>query len=136
MWQVFLTDFNGISIIPDQAWSEENDFQLYTDASGGLGFRGFFQGKWFQGKWPDDVQRNSSIAWKEFFPIVVEVGLWGDLLKGKRIVLRSDNQSVVAILNQKTSKCPAIIKLVRFFVLHCLKCNLSFYAKHICGKII
>lgn len=80
------------------------------------------------------MQSNSSIAWKEFFPIVVAVVLWGDLLRGKRIVLRSDNKSVVAILNQKTSKCPLIMKLVRFFVLQCFKCNISFYARHICGK--
>ena len=80
------------------------------------------------------MSNKNSIAWMEFFPIVVAVVLWGEWLKGKRIVLRSDNTSVVAILNKQTSKCPKIMKLLRFFVLQCLKLNLGFCAKHIPGK--
>ena len=69
----------------------------------------------------------------EFFPIVASVVLWGDSLKGKRIFIRSDNQAVVAIINKQTSRCPDIMKLVRFFVLQCLKLSLSFKARHIPG---
>ena len=88
---------------------------------------------WFQGKWPP-VCKNYSIAWLEFFPLVVAVVLWGNSLKGKRIIIRSDNEAVVAIVNNKTSRCPSIMKLVRFFVLQGLKLNLAFHAKHISGK--
>ena len=134
MWLVFLKDYNGISIIPDQAWFGEDDLQLFTDACKSIGFGGYFRGMWFQGKWPPACRR-LSIAWLEFFPIVVAVVLWGTLLKGKRIILRSDNDSVVAIVNSKTSRCPSIMKLVRFFVLQGLKLNLAFRAKHIPGKM-
>ena len=34
MWLIFLNEFNGASIIPDQMWHEDSDLQLYTDASG------------------------------------------------------------------------------------------------------
>jgi len=133
MWLIFLRDYNGISIIPDQAWFGEEDLHLFTDACKSIGFGGFFRGKWFQGKWPKSCVKYS-IAWMEFFPIVVAVVLWGNTLRGKRVVLRTDNQSVVDIINKQTSRCPSIMKLVRFFVLQCMKCNLAFCARHIPGK--
>ncbi len=136
MWLVFLRQYNGVSIIPDQRWLGAEDIELYTDASGGIGFGGYLQGEWFQGKWPQNLnQGQRSIAWLELFPIVVAVVLWGDRLRGKRIVLRSDNEGVVIILNKQTSRCPEIMKLVRFLVLQCLKVNLAFTAKHIPGKL-
>lgn len=61
------------------------------------------------------------------------VVLWGVLLKGRKIILGCDNEAVIAIINRQTSKCPKIMKLVRFLVLQCLKLNLSFCAKHIPG---
>ena len=133
MWLVFLRNFNGRAIFPDQFWWEDSDIQLFTDASGEIGFGGYFRGRWFQGRWPREVL-NHSIAWLEFFPILVALVVWGDSLRGKRIVIRSDNTAVVAIINKQTSKCPLIMHLVRFFVLQCLKVNVTFFAKHIPGK--
>ena len=134
MWLIFLQDFNGCSIIPDQFWREDSDLQLFTDASGGIGFGGFFAGSWFQEKWPESVSQSShSIAWMEFFPIVVAFSLWGHTLQGKRIIIRSDNLAAVHIINKQTSKCPRIMSLLRFFVLQCLKYNVSFKAIHIPG---
>jgi hypothetical protein len=134
MWLLFLQKFNGTAIIPEQFWYENRDLQLFTDASGEIGFGGYFDGKWFQGEWPVACKAaKHSIAWLEFFPVVVAIVLWGDLLKGKRIIIRSDNAAVVAILNKQTSKCPAIMSLLRFFVLQCLKYNVAFSARHIPG---
>jgi hypothetical protein len=111
------------------------DLQLFTDASGGIGCGGFFQGKWFQGRWPKELKPECrSIAWMELFPIIVAVTLWGALLKGKRIIIRSDNVSVISIINRQTSKCPVIMRLVRFLVLQCLKLNITFTGRHIAGK--
>ena len=134
MWQTFLVNFNGRALIPDQFWCEDNDIQLYTDASGGVGCGGFLSGKWFQARWPAEViASEKSIAWLEFFPIVIAVVLWGHLFRGKRILIRSDNEAVVAILNKQSSKCANIMQLVRFFVLQCLKHNVAFKARHIPG---
>lgn len=111
------------------------DIQLFTDASGEIGFGGFLQGKWFQGKWPDQVMHDKlSIAWLEFLPIVVAIVLWGNELRGKRIFIRSDNAAVISIINKQSSRCPRIMRLVRFFVLQCLKINVVFKARHIPGK--
>ena len=135
MWLVFLKEYNGVSIFPDQFCVCAEDIQLFTDASGGVGFGGILQGKWFQGLWPVVVKdENRSIAWLELFPVIVAMVLWGRELKAKRIAVRSDNKGVVDILNKKTSKCPMIMRLVRFFVLQCLKHNVAFLSSHVPGK--
>ena len=136
MWSKFLSSCNGATIIPDQVWSCNGDLQLFTDASGSIGFAGYFQGQWFQGRWPDSILVLSpSIAWMEFFPIMVAVSVWGRELAGKRVMFRTDNQSVVAILNKQSSQCKRIMRLVRHFVLTCLKWNVTFRATHIPGII-
>ena len=134
MWKSFLDTCNGAAIIPERVWLENTDIQLYTDASGSIGFGGYFRGSWFQGHWPEHVLASSpSIAWLEFFPIVVAVTIWGESLSGKRVLFRSDNQSVVAIINKQSSQCPLIMRLVRYFVLQCLRWNVMFRSVHIPG---
>ena len=134
MWLVFLEKFNGKAIISDQFWVQDSDIQLFTDASGGIGFGGYFGGRWFSGPWPAAVLSAShSIAWLEFFPVVVALTLWGSFLAGKRVLIRSDNTAVVSIINKQTSKCNKIMRLVRYFVLLCLEENVSFRAKYIPG---
>ena len=121
-------------MIPDQFWVLDSDLQLFTDASASIGFGGYFQGQWFKEIWPpSELSSAHSIAWLEFFPVVVALTLWGKCLSGKRIWIRSDNKAVVAIINKQTSKCPLIMKLVRYFVLVCLRDNVAIKAKHIPG---
>ena len=134
MWLVFLKEYNGVSIIPDQMWVEDRDLELFTDASGSVGFGGFFKGRWFQGQWPGQFGTSHSITYLEFFPVVVAVVLWAPQLSGKRIMIRSDNEAVVAILNTQTSKCQQVMSLLRFLVLQCLKYNVLFRARHIPGE--
>ena len=137
MWSRFLESCNGATIIPEQVWLENSDIQMFTDASGSIGFGGYFQGAWFQGRWPQHVSDLSpSITWREFFPIVVAVSVWGRLLAGKRVIFRSDNKGVVSIINKQSSHCPRIMRLVRFFVMKCLVWNVAFRATHIPGKEI
>ena len=83
MWLIFLNELNGASIIPDQMWHEDSDLQPYTDASGEIGVAGYFQGRWFQERWPESCSgsNKNSIAWMEFFPIVVAVVLGGGVVE-------------------------------------------------------
>ncbi len=135
MWRIFMQEFNGVTIFPDQFWLGQDDLQLFTDACKSVGFGGYLRGKWFQGRWPEEIAKSRSIAWMEFFPIVVAIVLWSHVLRGKRIVLRSDNESVIAIINRQTSRCPLIMRLLRFFVLQCLKNNIAFRADHVPGDL-
>ena len=133
MWLIFLEDFNGSAKFMDHMWLKNSDILFFTDASAKVGFGGYYDGRWFNGKWPSQKISGRSIAWLEFFPIVVSIVLWGGQLKGKKIILNCDNEAVVNIINKQSSKCPEIMKLLRFFVLQCLKNFLSVCAKHVPG---
>ena len=51
MWQHFLQNWNGVSLFLDTRATSPPELQLYTDASGSLGYGGFLAGEWFQGHW-------------------------------------------------------------------------------------
>jgi len=110
---------------------------LYTDASGAIGFGGYFKWKWFQGRWPPHMQLNKdrgiTIEWQELFPIVVACALWFPHFSGKRIQFWCDNKSVVAILNLGRSRAPCIMDLLRFLVLISMKHNFFIRARHVPG---
>ena len=124
MWKEFLAKCNWSAINKEQVWQDNADIQLFTDASGSQGLGGYFQGSWFEGVWPNHVSELSpSITWMEFFPIVAAVSVWGKEFAGKKVVFRSDNQGVVAIISKQTYPCPDIMRLGRHFVLQCMECE-------------
>ncbi|XP_068721245.1 uncharacterized protein [Montipora capricornis] len=102
MWKAFLAGWNGRSFFLDTTVTPSPDLELYTDASGSVGFGGYFNGQWFQGRWPPHMQLNRargiSIEWQELFPIVVACAIWFPHFSGKRIQFWCDNESVVAII--------------------------------------
>ena len=68
-WLVtFLPSWNGKYKILPSCQTMCPDMNLFTDASGALGFGIFFNGKWIAASWPNWAQ-NRSIQWKEPFPI-------------------------------------------------------------------
>lgn len=138
MWGIFLQGWNGVSLFLDPNPTSSLELQLFTDASGAIGFGGFFHNAWFQGKWEPHQQINKSkgisIDWQEYFPIVIACELWGAQWANKRITFRCDNTAVVAILNSKSSKAPRIMDLVRHLTLLTLIHNFSFTAQHVPGS--
>ncbi len=49
------------------------------------------------------------------------------------MVFHSENMAVIYIINKQTSKDPHIMRLVRIFVVACMKYNIIFKAVHIQG---
>ena len=137
MWKVFLTDWNGRSFFLDSSSTPTPDLELYTDAASSVGFGGFLQGHWFQGRWPPHLRldrvRGISIEWQELFPIVVACAIWHPFFTGKRLQFWCDNESVVSIINSGHSKSPRIMDLVRFLVLISMKHNFLVRARHVPG---
>ena len=50
MWQEFLSGWNGASFFLTTAWVNSDSLQLFTDASGSIGFGGIFSSQWFHGQ--------------------------------------------------------------------------------------
>lgn len=138
MWHTFLNDWNGVSLFLDNAHTEAPDICLFTDASGTIGYGGYFQGEWFQGTWPKDleshVEGEASMAFKELVPVVIAATIWGKSWSRKRILFWCDNQATVAILNKGRSRCPDIMRLMRHLALTAAKCSFAFSARYITSQ--
>lgn len=112
---------------------------LLSDSAGGegLGFGVNYQGRWCQAKWPDSLHTRGLTLHKKFlelFPIVVAVSIWGKEFINKKNKFCCDNIAVVSILNKLSSKSEAVMCLVCFLTLQCLKLNISVKATHIPGR--
>lgn len=137
VWSLFLKHWNGSSMFLQPHLSPPPDLQFFTDASGSIGYGAFYDNAWFQGRWKPEQTLNSflgiSIAWQEMFPVYLACKAWGHLWSTKRVLVWSDNQSVVAILNSKTSKNSRIMALVRRIVVESLVHNFTITAQHVPG---
>ena len=51
-WQTFLGNFNGRSFFLADEWITSATLNLYTDASGSLGYGAIFGDRWYYGEWP------------------------------------------------------------------------------------
>ena len=131
-WSIFIDQFNGRSLLLARQWFTTHALHLYTDASGSIGFGAIFRTHWTYGTWPESISA-FHITFKELFPIVLSVEVWGPLLRNKCIVLHTDNMAVVHVLNNQTSKNPDIMVLVRRFVIACMRQNILIHAEHIPG---
>lgn len=137
MWYYLLSHWNGISLFLDKEPTAAQDLHLFTDASGTLGFAGYFQGEWFASAWDQEllssVSSELSIAFQELYPIVVAAVLWGKAWERKRIVFHCDNMAVVHILNKGRSPSLIIMKLMRRLVLVAATCNFHIMSIHVPG---
>ena len=114
-------------------------WELFIDASGTTGFRGFFQGQWFSSAWPNDMDSlldkdAISIAFQELYPIVIAAILWGQFWSRKSIIFHCENKATVYVLNKENSHCPDIMKLMRRLVLLSGKHSFSYRGVHILGE--
>lgn len=132
-WFLFTQHFNGKNVLLKQRWLSSPSLHLHTDAAGSLGYGAIFNNSWFYGEWPNHMT-SFHITFKELFPIVLALEIWGTILKNKCIILHSDNYAVVHIINKQSCKDSVVMKLVRRLVLTCMQHNILIQAKHIPGK--
>ena len=99
-----------------QHWLQSPSKDLYTDASGTLGYGAALGPQWLFGPW-DDEWRGQSVTLVEFYPIVFAVSVCADSLSSKCISFHSDNKAVVDISNSQTSKDTMVMHLMRKLVL-------------------
>lgn len=137
-WLMFLENFNGVTSYRLVNWSNDFDLQLYTDSAGNadLGCGAVFGHHWAYLGWPDHWKASdifSDITFLELVPITMAFAIWGSNLSGKRLIIHTDNEALVSILNCNTSKSKRVMYLLRQLVLQGLMLNIQFKAKHIAG---
>ena len=134
-WLRFLAHFNGVLLWKDP-WTPASHLSLYTDAAGGEGFGAILGNSWCAERWPDSwVQAGltTNITLLELFPIVVAFVVWERQLRNKQVVLWSDNQAVVQLINNNSARCPRVLALLRRLVRSQLEGNLAVRARHVAG---
>ncbi len=137
MWKSFLITWNGKAFFLNNFWETSEQLQLFTDASGSIGFGGVFRSQWFQGTWEAHQTLGYdgiSIAWQELYAIVAACAIWGPQSVWKRVIFFCDNISVVHIVNTKRSSFKSIMKLVRALTLITMRYNFYFRAQHVSGS--
>lgn len=85
LWLSFLSNFNGKSFFLEDTWLSSSKLNLFTDASGALGFGALFGSHWCYGKWPSSWQYQN-IAILEFYRIVLSLYLWGAAMSNQCIL--------------------------------------------------
>lgn len=101
-----------------------------------FGCGAFLHGEWTFLKWPvswsDEVFKDMTFL--ELIPIVLSFYLWDLKLKGKKIIIHTDNLSLVQILNKKSSRNRRDMFLVFKLVLRLLFQSIQLKAVHIPSK--
>ena len=132
-WLIFLESFNGISLLLNDQWLSSEKLELFTDASN-LGFAGVLQEKWFQGAWPPSWSARH-ISIKELFPIVLALRLWPDHFRNRRVLIFCDNEAVVYVINNQSSRDPGLMSLIRTMTVTLMQSNVIMRAKHVPGRL-
>jgi hypothetical protein len=111
-------------------------FEFATDAcleGGGA----FFMDDWFHTAWSVDCPEmiESDINMLELKVIELSARRWGHLWSGLHVLVRSDNVSSVAAINNTLSRSPALLKIVKDTYWLSVKYNFRLSAKHIAGEL-
>ena len=109
-WVNYLLQWSGTSCILETKWTTTISMNLYTDASGTLGWGAYWSGRWLQARWSlNDCKKD--IVWKELFAIAAAVR-WGHYWRQKKVLFHCDNQSVCDIWCRGSSRSPEVMTLV------------------------
>ena len=129
-WDCFLQDWHGASfIIPNDSLS----LHIHTDASGTFGGGALSSdGRWLQVQWPESWSE-VDISIKEMVPIVVAAAMWGRSWHQHRVFFHSDNAAVVAIIQKRSAKQPAMLHLLRCLYFYAAFYQFSYSAHHVPG---
>ena len=111
-----------------------SEINMYSDASGKIGFGALCENSWMWGEWKEFLKHDPSIEYLELFALTTGVITWIHRFANRRVVLFCDNISVVHMVNSSTSKCKNCMVLIRLLVLESMARNVRVYAKYVNTK--
>ena len=130
-WAAFMASFNGRSVILD----DRPLSAVYTDAcvEGGGGHWGQ---NWFYVNWKLDWPATTPlhINEKEILSVVLAAHLWGHQWANKRVLVFSDNMTVLAGINRGTSRNKTVMLAIRYLFWQAARLNFHLRVLHIPGR--
>jgi hypothetical protein len=125
---------NGVSSFPGE-WVQDDTLNLYTDASN-LGIGAVCGPEWFSLSFGRTLTwlKDFPICWKELYALVKAIATWGEQLRGKRVTLHIDNQTIVYCVNKGASRNSELMILIRELFMMFAKFDLECKAVYINTK--
>ena len=115
------------------------ELDFFTDPAKGedLGMGGVYGSQWFFAKWEPAYIRSCdpSIGYLELLALCTGVFIWSHKLRNKHMIVFTDNQSVVQMVNETSSKCKNCMHLIRKLTARSLYYNMRIFAKWVQGAV-
>ena len=118
----------------EEQWVKADKLNLYTDASSTQGYGLVLGPKWVYGSWPELLKMYLLL---KMYPITLAFIMFREELKGKSILIHTDNKALVHVINNKTSKDTRYFNhlILHKIILIGLEFNIRVRAEHIPGHI-
>ena len=131
-WNEFLPIYNGVSLLRSHPWIDTT-VRFCTDACiSGIG--GFFDGRSFHSSYPPFFDTASlPIASLEMSAVIVSLKLWSADLRGRRILVRTENQNTELAINTGRSRVPFVQSCLRELWFYAFRFDFELRALHIPG---
>ena len=137
-WRRFLSQWNGVGIIPDILWTSADVLSIYTDACV-QGYGAMFGTHWFACKWSVDEEQQAardkrdSMPFKELYALTRAAATWGSQWTGRKILFHTDCQPNVDAWRKGDSRKPHISHLIRTLLFIAATHNFNMNLIHIAG---
>lgn len=135
VWLEFLSKYNNVTPMSDPYWLDHDTLLIASDSSGSMGCGVIFGSQWAHLQWPKQwsAEIRRDITFLELIPVALAIYVWGQSLQSKKIILNIDNEAVVHILNQKTSKSDRVMSLLRPMLIRVMQNNIQIKSVHVPG---
>ena len=134
IWKKFITEYGGWTPIITPTTPV---IYLFTNTATirDLGWGAWWGTAWIWDQWdPEFMQSNNpSINFLELFAVVVVLQVWSPQFANKHVVVRSDNQPTVAVINAKTSNNTSMLILIHYLTLHYMLNNIKVTTQFVPG---
>ena len=137
-WRRFLSQWNGISLIPDTNWTPSHAMSIYTDACV-QGYGGMFGSHWFAAQWTTEEQqmaardKRDSMPFKELYALTRAAATWGSHWRGRKILFHCDCDPIVKAWRKGDSNKPHISHLIRTLLFIAATHDFNLNVVHIAG---
>ena len=133
VWLNFLSTYNGKSMFLSEMFLDPEVLHIHTDAAKNVGFAAVFKTHWFWGTWLSWwCEQNMTLL--EMMPILLALETSGYKMKNSVVVLHTDNEALVSVINKQSSKEKLVMVLVRWLVVAGLKYNIVCQAQQVPGQ--
>lgn len=115
-----------------------DQIDFYTDAALSetrLGVGGKFNSYWFAGlmglRKGGTILEHINIQIAELYSIMLAICLWSGKLRNRRVVIFTDNEAVMHMVNKSSSTCRICMIMIRLITYWSMKYNVRYFAMHV-----